>query len=175
MAWAWNMAEHIDGLVQERLKSIANALDLRLSCANPSMCCSKLTCCQHRAILIVRWREFWAWHKDVLIKSCGATDSRGDLIRGRCLRPTKTVTCFIWLGWTVSFLLIWGCIWFVIFGRNMTARTVRNLILPPEYRSQHSTRCPRLLWCIGDIAVSWARATEAETIVIGNTASSIRL
>ena len=31
------------------------------------------------------------------------------------------------------------------FGRNMTARTVRNRILPPGYRSQHPTRCPRLL------------------------------
>ena len=29
---------HIDGLVQERCNSIANALELRLSCTNPSIC-----------------------------------------------------------------------------------------------------------------------------------------
>ena len=29
---------HIDGLVQERRNSIANALELRLSCTNPSIC-----------------------------------------------------------------------------------------------------------------------------------------
>ena len=29
---------YIDGLVQERRNSIANALDLRLSCTNPSIC-----------------------------------------------------------------------------------------------------------------------------------------
>ena len=29
------MAHHIDGLVQERRNSIANALELRLSCTNP--------------------------------------------------------------------------------------------------------------------------------------------
>ena len=33
MQW-WH---HVDGLVQERRNSIANALDLRLSCTNPSM------------------------------------------------------------------------------------------------------------------------------------------
>ena len=32
---------HIDGLVQERCNSIANALELHLSCTNPSICC----CC----------------------------------------------------------------------------------------------------------------------------------
>ena len=31
---SWN---HVDGLVQERRNSIANALELRLSCTNPSM------------------------------------------------------------------------------------------------------------------------------------------
>ena len=30
--------EYVDGLVQERRNSITNALELRLSCANPSMC-----------------------------------------------------------------------------------------------------------------------------------------
>ena len=29
---------HIDGLVQERRNSIANALELRLPCTNPSKC-----------------------------------------------------------------------------------------------------------------------------------------
>ena len=29
--------DHIDGLVQERRNSIANALELRLSCINPSI------------------------------------------------------------------------------------------------------------------------------------------
>ena len=29
---------HIDGLVQERRNSIANALELRLSCTDPSIC-----------------------------------------------------------------------------------------------------------------------------------------
>ena len=30
--------EHLDGLIQERRNSIANALELRLSCTNPSIC-----------------------------------------------------------------------------------------------------------------------------------------
>ena len=30
---------HVDGLVQERHNSIANALELHLSCTNPSMYC----------------------------------------------------------------------------------------------------------------------------------------
>ena len=32
-----NVDQHIDGLMQERRNSIANALELRLSCTNPSM------------------------------------------------------------------------------------------------------------------------------------------
>ena len=35
--WYQNMILHIDGLVQERRNSIANALELRLSCTNPSI------------------------------------------------------------------------------------------------------------------------------------------
>ena len=31
---------NINGLVQERRNSMANALDLRLSCTNPSICCA---------------------------------------------------------------------------------------------------------------------------------------
>ena len=34
--------EYIDGLVQERRNSIADALELRLSCTNPSRCCKQL-------------------------------------------------------------------------------------------------------------------------------------
>ena len=34
----WSWCGHIDGLVQERHNSIANALELRLSCTNPMMC-----------------------------------------------------------------------------------------------------------------------------------------
>ena len=38
---------HIDGLVQERRNSIANALELRLSYTNPSICYDKkLTQCK---------------------------------------------------------------------------------------------------------------------------------
>ena len=33
----WNQVEHIDELVQERRNSIANTLELRLSCTNPSL------------------------------------------------------------------------------------------------------------------------------------------
>ena len=52
-----NKPEKINGLVQERRNSIANALELRLSCTNPSRCpnqCSKLSwkSCQS-------WSEFW--------------------------------------------------------------------------------------------------------------------
>ena len=36
----WLSLLHIDGLVQERLNSIANALELRLSCTNPLICAS---------------------------------------------------------------------------------------------------------------------------------------
>ena len=33
----WLSYPYIDGLVEERCNSIANALELRLSCTNPSM------------------------------------------------------------------------------------------------------------------------------------------
>ena len=36
--WQWHWHFHIDGLVQERRHSIANALVLRLSCTNRSIC-----------------------------------------------------------------------------------------------------------------------------------------
>ena len=36
LSWPWPLS-HVDGLVQERRNSIANALELRLSCTNPSM------------------------------------------------------------------------------------------------------------------------------------------
>ena len=35
--WQLNNQEHINGLVQERRNSIANAMELRLSCTNPSI------------------------------------------------------------------------------------------------------------------------------------------
>ena len=35
--------DDIDSLVQESRNSIANALELRLSCTNPSICCGDLT------------------------------------------------------------------------------------------------------------------------------------
>ena len=35
--WGRRSGQYVDGLVQERRNSIANALDLRLSCTNPSM------------------------------------------------------------------------------------------------------------------------------------------
>ena len=38
---------HIDGLVQERRNSIANALELRLSCTNPSIWPSSVLCEEH--------------------------------------------------------------------------------------------------------------------------------
>ena len=34
----WRLIDHINGLVQERHNSIANAMELHLSCTNPSMC-----------------------------------------------------------------------------------------------------------------------------------------
>ena len=78
--------------------------------------CQSSSCCQHRAFVSMRCLAFWMWREDVLIKFCGAINSRGDLVRGsveedtRCLRPKKTVTCFVWSGWTVSFLLlVCGC------------------------------------------------------------------
>ena len=39
-AWYWlcRDRQHVDGLVQERRNSIAKAMELRLSCTNPSMC-----------------------------------------------------------------------------------------------------------------------------------------
>ena len=50
-SYIFKMWHLIDGLVQERHTSIANALELRLSCTNPSLCDIELalglqTCCQ---------------------------------------------------------------------------------------------------------------------------------
>ena len=36
---------YLDGLVQERRNSIANALELRLSCTNPSLCSLSVASC----------------------------------------------------------------------------------------------------------------------------------
>ena len=36
--WYDGNSPYVNGLVQERRNSIANALELRLSCTNPSMC-----------------------------------------------------------------------------------------------------------------------------------------
>ena len=38
LLWKWVIIVYIDGLVKERRNSIANALELRLSCTNPSTC-----------------------------------------------------------------------------------------------------------------------------------------
>ena len=43
--------EYIDGLVQERHNTIANALELRLSCTNPSMC-------QTNKLIVAEWRIY---------------------------------------------------------------------------------------------------------------------
>ena len=44
----WEVEHYIDGLVQERRNSIANALELRLSCTNPSICVRGWTLGYHR-------------------------------------------------------------------------------------------------------------------------------
>ena len=38
ITWYQEHMGHVDGFIQERRNSIANALELRLSCINPSMC-----------------------------------------------------------------------------------------------------------------------------------------
>ena len=45
----------IDGLVQERRNSIANAMELRLSCTNPSKCKHLFTGQAMSALLSGRW------------------------------------------------------------------------------------------------------------------------
>ena len=53
--------EYFDGLVQERRNSIANALELRLSCTNPLiLCCDKLL-----SKVLMRVIFNWKWHDAV--------------------------------------------------------------------------------------------------------------
>ena len=62
---------HIDGLVQERRNSIANALELHLSCTNPSTCAFKqnfraniVTLCLHMPIIWIPCYDwFYRWVK----------------------------------------------------------------------------------------------------------------
>ena len=42
----------------------------------------QISCCHHRSILSVRWREFWPSCKYALVKYCSAIDTKGGLIRG---------------------------------------------------------------------------------------------
>ena len=50
--------EYFDGLVQERRNSIANALELRLSCTNPPiLCCDKLLSKVLTRVIPVAWKQ----------------------------------------------------------------------------------------------------------------------
>ena len=72
--------------------------------------------------LVVNAGQFSVWcNVALVVESCGAINSRSDLIRGSVkadrwgLRPVKTVTFLVWSGWTISFLfLVWWCRWFSV-------------------------------------------------------------
>ena len=70
----WKAQGHVDGLVQDRRKSIANALELRLSCTNPSMCDNDINVvhrkvCQpfvHLNVVIgKRFPHYWPFEKRI--------------------------------------------------------------------------------------------------------------
>ena len=54
---------HIDGLMQERRNSIANALELRLSCINPKRAGTELSCFNKVKIIAadVQHQQPWYW------------------------------------------------------------------------------------------------------------------
>ena len=54
--------DHVDGLVQERCNSIANALELCLSCTNPSMLFFAIPC-PHRDSLMATFLILMAYSK----------------------------------------------------------------------------------------------------------------
>ena len=59
MVLNWIIQNNLDGLMQERHNSIANALELRLSCTNPSICCQK-----EGLTLSLPWKQqdyFWTY------------------------------------------------------------------------------------------------------------------
>ena len=65
--WTWNYeirvhVDNIDELVQERRNSIANALELRLSCTNWTICFQV----EGEALIILLWITNWATIPNVL-------------------------------------------------------------------------------------------------------------
>ena len=117
--------------------------------------------------------EFWPWRNDVLVKTCGAIDSRSDLIRvimevdRRCLRPMKTVSCLKSSGRTFRFCCSSEydlAFWHTHDGPNCNEPTSGCWISILASRQMSKTE-----WCIGDVIVSGARAT----FVTGDTASSV--
>ena len=56
---------HIDGLMPERRNSIANALELRPPCTNPSICH-----CSYMMVYMVWLFLFWWWHTVRHIACC---------------------------------------------------------------------------------------------------------
>ena len=57
---------YIDGLVQERRNSIANALELRISCSNPSICLSSNIC-----LILMGPVSFWRTLQRYHLTHCG--------------------------------------------------------------------------------------------------------
>ena len=88
--WHWVLdndicwMDHFDGLVQERHNSIANALELRLSCTNPSICVCplQLTCCRclkwtqpSPSLLLPYSQSFWRWSVSCVHSSMGLCEA----------------------------------------------------------------------------------------------------
>ena len=83
--WKLKMMGYIDGLVQERRNSIANALELHLSCTNPSICSWSV---MHDDV--IKWKHFLRYWPFV----------RGEFTGHRWIPPTKgsdaELWCFLW-------------------------------------------------------------------------------
>ena len=66
------------------MTGISNMIFFLFSCITGSIMqpicwitfCAKLSCCPHRAILWVRWQEFWVWRRYALVKYHGTINSR---------------------------------------------------------------------------------------------------
>ena len=89
-AYSLHTVVQIDGLVQERCNSIANALELRLSCTKPSKCCLDLTC-------YFRWTWWHAvhrlnhhWYINGLVQERRNSSALAMELRLSCTNPSKS-------------------------------------------------------------------------------------
>ena len=102
----WLVKHHIDGLVQERCNSIANTLELRLSCTNPLICqfrSSQKSECVH---IVWHWfQKLVQWETKPLSPLHDSQITRWRLQSGWCLYVWDGMVIWVPSGRTFNLLI----------------------------------------------------------------------